>query len=117
VILLSLIAAIPFLAVAPFLHGWQLAGMAAFGGLLLQSTLPVNVTYGQQLAPVSAATVSSLMMGFAWGTGALMAPVVGLMADRVGLSWALLAMTAALLVAATLAAMLPGRASNLRSAI
>lgn len=117
VILLSLIAAIPFLAVAPFLHGWQLAGMAGFGGLLLQSTLPVNVTYGQQLAPVSAATVSSLMMGFAWGTGALMAPVVGLMADRVGLSWALLAMTAALLVAATLAAMLPGRASNLRSAI
>ena len=43
----------------------------AIGGFFLQSTLPVNVMFGQALAPVSAATVSSLMMGFAWGTGGL----------------------------------------------
>ena len=57
----------------------------AVGGLFLQSTLPVNVTFGQALAPVSAATVSSLMMGFAWGTGGLSVPLVGLIADRVGI--------------------------------
>jgi FSR family fosmidomycin resistance protein-like MFS transporter len=107
VILLSLVSAVPFLGVAPFLTGWPLAATAAFGGFLLQSTLPVNVTYGQQIAPVSAATVSSLMMGFAWGTGALMAPVVGMLADRVGLSLALLAVAGSPLLGAVLALGLP----------
>ena len=41
--------------------------------------------------PVGAATVSSLMMGFAWGMGAVMVPIVGWMADRVGRPSALLA--------------------------
>jgi hypothetical protein len=66
----------------PFLPG---AGAVAvgftaavsIGGLLLQSTLPVNVTYAQMLAPVGAATVSSLMMGFAWGMGSLAVPLIG----------------------------------------
>ena len=62
----------------------------SIGGLLLQSTLPVNVTYGQMLAPVGAATVSSLMMGFAWGVGSVMVPVVGLLGDYMGLPRALL---------------------------
>ena len=39
---------------------------------------------------VGAATVSSLMMGFAWGMGSVMVPVVGWMGDRVGLPTALL---------------------------
>lgn len=107
VMLWSLVVAVPFLAVAPLLAGWKLAACAAAGGLLLQSTLPVNVTYGQQLAPVSAATVSSLMMGFAWGTGSLIAPVAGLMADRIGLGSTLMAVAAAPIAAAGLAAMLP----------
>ena len=51
--------------------------MLAIGGFFLQSTLPVNVTFGQALAPVSAATVSSMMMGFGWGTGGLSVPLVG----------------------------------------
>jgi FSR family fosmidomycin resistance protein-like MFS transporter len=84
----------------------------SLGGLLLQSTLPVNVTYAQQLAPVGAATVSSLMMGFAWGMGAVMVPLVGWMADRVGLPSALLAISALPLVAAALAAQLPERAQG-----
>ena len=45
----------------------------------------MNVTFGQSIAPVSAATVSSLMMGFAWGTGGLSVPLVGLIADRIGI--------------------------------
>ena len=57
----------------------------ACGGLFLQSTLPVNVTFGQSIAPVSAATVSSLMMGFGWGTGGLSVPFVGLVANRIGI--------------------------------
>jgi FSR family fosmidomycin resistance protein-like MFS transporter len=56
----------------------------------------VNVTFGQSIAPVSAATVSSLMMGFAWGVGGICVPFVGMLADRIGIEPTL-----------TLAALLP----------
>ena len=79
----------PFLLAGQLTTGWTLTLLVSVGGFLLQSTLPVNVTFGQQLAPVSAATVSSLMMGFAWGVGSLLAPVVGLLGDRLGLNVAL----------------------------
>jgi FSR family fosmidomycin resistance protein-like MFS transporter len=83
--------------------------MLAVGGFLLQSTLPVNVTFAQLIAPISAATVSSLMMGFAWGTGGLSVPLVGMMADRFGIERALIALSALPLVAALLAVSLPSQ--------
>jgi len=110
VILTSLISAVPFMMAASQLTGWWLTAAISIGGLLLQSTLPVNVTYAQQLAPVGAATVSSLMMGFAWGMGSVMVPIVGWLGDRVGLPTALLAISVMPLVAAALAAQLPGGA-------
>jgi FSR family fosmidomycin resistance protein-like MFS transporter len=108
VIALSLVAAVPFLVVAPLLHGWLFLAVLATGGFFVQSTLPVNVTFGHQLAPVSAATVSSLMMGFAWGTGGLAVPLVGMLADRVDIAPALMIMGLAPLVAALCAVPLPG---------
>jgi FSR family fosmidomycin resistance protein-like MFS transporter len=110
VIALSLVAACPFLVVAPLLTGWPFMVVLALGGLFLQSTLPVNVTFGQALAPVSAATVSSLMMGFAWGTGGLSVPVVGLIADRVGIEHTLVGLAFIPLLAAACALPLPSRA-------
>jgi FSR family fosmidomycin resistance protein-like MFS transporter len=79
----------------------------AAGGFFLQSTLPVNVTFAQQLAPVSAATVSSLMMGFAWGTGGLSVPLVGFLADRLDIAPTLMLMGLMPLAAAALAMRLP----------
>lgn len=110
VILVSLVSAVPFMVAASQLSGWWLTAAVSLGGLLLQSTLPVNVTYGQMLAPVGAATVSSLMMGFAWGMGSVMVPVVGWLADRLGLPTALLCISGLPLVAALLAAQLPEHA-------
>jgi FSR family fosmidomycin resistance protein-like MFS transporter len=107
VIILSLIAAVPFLAVAPLLSGVPFVVTLAIGGFLLQSTLPVNVTFGQTIAPISAATVSSLMMGFAWGVGGLAVPFVGMLADNTGIDHALMLMAAVPLVAAALAVPLP----------
>lgn len=107
VILLSLVLAVPFLATAPLLKGWAMVAVLSLGGLLLQSTLPVNVTFGQTIAPISAATVSSLMMGFAWGTGGLSAPFVGMLADRIGIERALILMAWMPLLAALLALPLP----------
>jgi len=109
VIALSLVLATPFLVVAPFLEGWPFAAMLAIGGLFLQSTLPVNVTFAQSLAPVSAATVSSIMMGFGWGTGGLSVPFVGMIADRVGIEPTLSGLALVPLLAAVCALPLPAR--------
>ena len=106
-IVLSLVAAVPFLAAAPLFDGWWLVALIAVGGFLLQSTLPVNVTFAQTIAPISAATVSSLMMGFAWGVGGLAAPLVGMVADRIGIERTLMLMAFTPLVAAALALPLP----------
>jgi FSR family fosmidomycin resistance protein-like MFS transporter len=110
VIALSLVMSCPFLIVAPLLTGWLFVAVLAIGGMFLQSTLPVNVTFGQTLAPVSAATVSSLMMGFAWGTGGLSVPFVGLIADRVGIEPTLIGLSFVPLLAAACAMWLPERA-------
>ena len=104
---MSLVAAVPFLAAAPLFDGWALVAMIAAGGFLLQSTLPVNVTFAQVIAPISAATVSSLMMGFAWGVGSLLAPVVGLIGDRLGLNVALSITSVVPILAALFAMPLP----------
>ncbi len=107
VIILSLVLSVPFLAVAPTLPGWALVAVLSIGGFLLQSTLPVNVTFGQMIAPISAATVSSLMMGFGWGTGGLAVPLVGLVADRIGIERTLVTLSVLPVVAAALALPLP----------
>jgi FSR family fosmidomycin resistance protein-like MFS transporter len=109
VIALSLVLATPFLVIAPFLSGWLFIAVLAAGGFFLQSTLPVNVTFAQSLAPVSAATVSSIMMGFGWGTGGLSVPFVGMIADRVGIEPTLSGIALVPLLAAACALPLPAR--------
>ena len=107
VIMWSLVLSVPFLAYAPMQTGWTFVAVVSLGGFLLQSTLPVNVSFGQMIAPISAATVSSLMMGFAWGTGGLSVPFVGMLADRIGIERTLVVMSVMPLAAAAFAAPLP----------
>lgn len=109
VIILSLVLAVPFLFAAPTLSGTAFIVVVACGGFLLQSTLPVNVTFGQAIAPISAATVSSLMMGFAWGMGGLSVPFTGMLGDRIGIERTLMVMSCVPLLAAALALPLPAR--------
>jgi FSR family fosmidomycin resistance protein-like MFS transporter len=112
VIILSLLLSVPFLTAAPFVDGALFTVMLAVGGFFLQSTLPVNVTFGQAIAPVSAATVSSLMMGFAWGTGGLSVPLVGMLADRIGIERTLTILGCVPLLAAAAAWPLPRAVSR-----
>jgi FSR family fosmidomycin resistance protein-like MFS transporter len=107
VMIWTLVGSVPFLAAAPLLPAWGFAAMLGVGGLLLQSTLPVSVTFAQTFTRAGAATVSSLMMGFAWGMGSLAVPVIGAAADRFGINVALLGLSVVPLVAAGLAAALP----------
>jgi MFS transporter, FSR family, fosmidomycin resistance protein len=100
---------VPFLFSATLTTGWTFVLLVALGGFFLQSTLPVNVTFGQAMVPISAATVSSLMMGFAWGSGGLSVPFVGMIADRIGIEAALRGLSIVPLAAAALAMTLPAR--------
>jgi hypothetical protein len=50
------------------------------------------------------------MMGFAWGTGGLSVPFVGMVADRIGIEPTLRALSLLPLLAAALALPLPARA-------
>lgn len=100
----TLLGSVPFLAAAPALPPWGFTAMLAIGGLLLQSTLPVSVTFAQSFTTAGAATVSSLMMGFAWGMGSLTVPLIGLAADRWGINVALMALSVVPVLAAVLAA-------------
>ena len=116
VIAWSLVLATPFLLAAPLLSGWLFIVVLALGGFFLQSTLPVNVIFGQALAPVSAATVSSLMMGFAWGVGGFSVPIVGAIADHYGIEHTLVGLAFIPLAAAAVSMGLPERAGMLRGA-
>lgn len=107
VILWSLIAAVPFMAAAPLLSPAGFTAMLSLGGLLLQSTLPISVTFAQSFVRGGAATVSSLMMGFAWGMGSLFVPVIGIGADRFGIAQTLAVLAFVPLLAACLAYRLP----------
>ena len=107
VIVWTLISAVPFMALAPHLPPLGFTAMLAIGGLLLQSTLPISVTFAQSFVKGGAATVSSLMMGFAWGMGSLTVPLVGMGADRYGIEPTLAVVAFIPLIAAALAWRLP----------
>lgn len=107
VILMSMLLPVPFLMAAPGQSPQGTLVCLAIAGFFMLSTLPVNVSFGQQIAPVSAATVASLMMGFAWGAGALLVPVTGWAADRLGLETTMTALGAVPLLGVALAWPLP----------
>lgn len=107
VIIASLLGAVPLLMALPIVSGWMLLPILFTGGLLLQSTLPVTVTFAQTIAPVRMATVSSLMMGFGWGLGGVLVPIVGLLGDRIGIAITLALVAGVLPIAAIVALRLP----------
>lgn len=59
----------PALAVLSFVEGWTLVGLVFASGLLLGVTMPVYISYGQQLLPHAQRVASSITMGVSWGIG------------------------------------------------
>ena len=78
----------------------QPAGLVALvaGYCMLQASLPVNVVLGQELSPRHASIISSLLMGAAWGLGALLIYPIGAIADHFGLDRALMLLSSLILV-------------------
>lgn len=107
VIVWSFVGALPlYLA---FLQLPLAPGLACLvlGSFAIQGSLPVNVVMGQELSPRHASTISSLLMGGAWGVGALLVGPVGAFADHAGLTVALSSLAAGLVPGLAVAIALP----------
>ncbi len=104
-----------FLLAAPFYVAFFLLPLGpglvclVAGYALMQSSLPVNTVLGQELAPRHASTISSLLMGGAWGLGSLLVGPVGVIADRAGLRVALMVLSALVVPGFACAMALPRR--------
>jgi FSR family fosmidomycin resistance protein-like MFS transporter len=77
------------------------------GGFMLLSTIPVIVAMAQELVPGQTSTVSALMMGAAWGVGALAPQVLSNFVPAFGFRKVLIFASAVTLVTAVLAYFLP----------
>ncbi len=79
------------------------------GGVILLSTIPVNVVMAQELIPANASVAAAITMGFAWGMGGIAVPIIGKIADLTSLPTALMVVTALPVVGFFLSLLLPGR--------
>ncbi|MGH9934824.1 MAG: MFS transporter [Blastocatellia bacterium] len=101
--MVAMLIAAPLLFAAFSTRGTLSNVLLMAGGAVLNLPIPISVVMAQRLVPGGASTVSALMMGFAWGAGALMTPIVGAMSERFGFARAL--MVAALVPLASAALM------------
>lgn len=107
VIVRSLAGALPLYAAYPFLPAPFALPAVVLGNMVLQLGLPVVVVMGQHIAPRHASTVSSMLMGAAWGMSMLLVGPAGALADARGIPAALLALAALLLPGLLFALRLP----------
>ncbi len=59
-------------------------------GVFVLATLPIGVVMAQELAPRGRSMVASLMMGFAYGLGGVISPVIGKLSDLFSIQTVLL---------------------------
>lgn len=106
----------PLLIAAFMTSGPVSVVLLGLGGFVLLSTLPVNVVMAQELVPGQTSTVSALMMGAAWGVGALAPPVLDSLVPGYSFRTKLIFVSATTLLSALMAYFLPREESNRRPA-
>jgi FSR family fosmidomycin resistance protein-like MFS transporter len=84
---------------------------AFLAGFFLMATLPLGVTMAQKIAPKGKSMVSSLMMGLAWGTGGMMAPLAGKLSDLFSIGPVLASLAIIPLLSLGLIVILPERSA------
>ena len=96
------------LMIAAFLTSGPVSiALLGVGGFVLLATMPVNVAMAQELAPGQTSTVSALMMGAAWGVGALAPPVLDPFVPAYGFTRVMVFASAVTMVSGVLAYFLP----------
>jgi hypothetical protein len=81
---------------------WPACALLVAGGGLLGGSVPVNVAAAQRLLGRSEALASGLTIGFSWGVGGLLVPLLALAGDAAGTPAAALLAAAALTAPAAL---------------
>ncbi|MDH3828402.1 MAG: MFS transporter [Desulfobacterales bacterium] len=73
--------ATPCIVAALYLPGNWIFVFCFLAGFFILATIPLGVALAQKLAPKGKSMASSLMMGLAYGTGGLLTPLTGKLAD------------------------------------
>lgn len=110
VLLGSVLLAIPPLLVFAGFPGWWAFAVAAVLGLIADSSLGVSLVAAQRLLPGRTGIASGVILGLGFVTGGIGVPITGRIADEVGLSTALMSLSALLAVAALLVLSIPASA-------
>lgn len=85
VIWFSILGALPFTLLLPYV-GLELTAVLAFViGLIMASAFPVIVVYAQELVPGRTGMIAGLFFGFSFGMGGIAAAALGLLADSKGI--------------------------------
>lgn len=75
---------------------------------------PISIAVAQEIRPASIGTISALMMGFGWGIGGMLVPVIGYLGDQHGLLYALSILFIAPALSVILSAFLPKKGLGTR---
>jgi FSR family fosmidomycin resistance protein-like MFS transporter len=106
----------PLMMAAFLTHGAASILLLGLGGFALLSSIPVNVAMAQELAPGRTSTVSALMMGAAWGIGALAPPLLDNLVPALGFRNVLALMSAVTMLTVLFAYRLPAERHHVRIA-
>ncbi|TKB24444.1 MFS transporter [Desulfopila sp. IMCC35006] len=112
VFIFSFLGMAPALWLLMQLHGgWVYLGAVLAGSFVL-APLPLGVTMAQTLAPKGRSMVASLMMGFAYGLGGAITPLIGKLADMFTIRPVLTCIAVIPLAALPIIALFPKTRSN-----
>lgn len=109
VVAVSLLAAAPTFFLLPLADGQLALLLAVLTGALSGGSHSIIVVLAQELIPAAKGFASGAILGFIFATGALGSVLIGLLADLIGLGTTFQAVAGALILAASLALLLPDR--------
>lgn len=84
-ILFSMLGSAPLAILMPYLDSFWLYPVILLNGFIILSSFSVTVVYAQELVPGKIGLVSGLIVGLAFGLGAIGSVVIGGLADWIGL--------------------------------
>ncbi|MFC0301646.1 MFS transporter [Virgibacillus soli] len=93
VILFSFLAAVPFTILLPFASPIVAIILLALVGLILMTNFSVTVVYAQELIPGKIGTMSGLIVGLAFGMGAIGSVALGTLIDFIGINPTMIVMS------------------------
>ncbi|MGI8968311.1 MAG: MFS transporter [Chloroflexota bacterium] len=107
VVVSTLVAAVPLLALALTVHGPLVWPLLIWAGAALLASNSLTVVQGQQLLPGSMGVASGLTLGLAFGLSGVIASAFTALSDHVGIATAVHLLPALPLMAAILAVFVP----------